>query len=72
PLLGDIPVLGYLFKYEEKIKTIQELIIIIKPRIIDKADSKLSLKDLGYNGITDALFENNSSVSKKLVDVDLK
>ena len=72
PLLGDIPVLGYLFKYEEKVKTIQELIIIIRPRIIDKADNKLSLKDLGYDGITDALFENNSSVSKKLVDVDLK
>ncbi|MCD6172358.1 MAG: pilus (MSHA type) biogenesis protein MshL [Sulfurimonas sp.] len=72
PLLGDIPVLGYLFKYEEKVKTIQELIIIIRPRIIDKAENKLSLKDLGYNGITDALFENNSSVSKKLVDVNLK
>lgn len=72
PLLGDIPILGHLFKYEEKVKTIQELIIIIRPRIIDKADNKLSLKELGYDGITDALFENNSSVSKKLVDVDLK
>ncbi len=48
PILGDIPVVNYLFKYENKVKTIQELVIIIQPHIIHKDEKKLSLSDLGY------------------------
>jgi len=51
PLLGDIPGLGYLFKYEEEIVSTQELIVIIEPHIIDKASKKLSLSQLGYDRI---------------------
>ena len=51
PLLGDIPGLGYLFKYEENIVSTEELIIIIEPHIIDSAMSKVSLSQLGYERI---------------------
>lgn len=53
PLLGDIPGLGYFFKYEEKIKTVEELIIVIEPHIISPDGNNLSLADLGYTGIDD-------------------
>ncbi len=72
PLLGNIPILGYLFKYEEDTKSIQELIIIIEPHIIDKADNKLSLKDLGYKGLTDNLLKESVPASKKPINVDVK
>lgn len=34
PVLGDIPLVRYLFGYEEKVSTKRELIILLKPRII--------------------------------------
>lgn len=34
PVLGDIPLVKYLFGHEEKIKNKRELIILLKPRII--------------------------------------
>lgn len=34
PVLGDIPLIGGLFSYEEKTKNKKELVIIIKPRIL--------------------------------------
>lgn len=34
PVMGDIPLVKYLFGYEEKIKNKRELIILLKPRII--------------------------------------
>lgn len=71
PLLGSIPVLGYLFKYEEMSKTTQELIIIIEPHIIDK-ESKVSLKELGYRGLTDVILKASSEVSTKLDNVNVK
>ena len=66
PLLGDIPGLSYFFKYEEMTKQIQELVIIIEPHIIDKANNSLSLAELGYKGITDqTVILNKSSISKQ-------
>ncbi|HIP20846.1 MAG TPA: pilus (MSHA type) biogenesis protein MshL, partial [Sulfurimonas sp.] len=53
PLLGDIPVLSYLFKYEEKVRQVEELVIIIEPHIIHKSNNTVSLADLGYEGMTD-------------------
>ena len=52
PLLGDIPVLGYLFKREEKIVKVEELVIIITPHIVKNSKS-VSLKDLGYTKLND-------------------
>ena len=60
PLLGDIPVINYLFKYENKVKQTQELVIIIQPHIIKKDEKRLTLKDLGYEGFNDAIMEQNT------------
>jgi general secretion pathway protein D len=41
PLFGDIPILGYLFKYERKTKTKTNLLIFLTPYVIkDQADIK--------------------------------
>jgi len=51
PLLGDIPLLEYLFKHETKIENVDELVLIITPHII-KTNKELSLEDLGYKKLT--------------------
>ena len=61
PILGDIPVISYLFKYEEKIKTVQELVIIIEPHIIHKEHNSVSLSELGYEGLTDDILTIESA-----------
>jgi len=74
PLLGDIPVLGYLFKYEEKVKTVEELVIIIEPHIIHKEINSVSLSDLGYEGLDDSLLtlekasRDKAKAAKKAID----
>ena len=50
PVLGDIPGLGYLFKRQEKINKVEELVFIISPHIVKNSKS-VSLKDLGYSKI---------------------
>jgi len=52
PLLGDIPLLEYAFKHEEKIETVEELVLIITPHIVKNAKS-VSLKDLGYTKLNE-------------------
>ncbi|MDD3467331.1 MAG: secretin N-terminal domain-containing protein [Campylobacterales bacterium] len=52
PLLGDIPLLGYAFKQDAVKNTLEELVIIITPRIVKK-DKIISLKDLGYKSELD-------------------
>jgi general secretion pathway protein D len=47
PLLGDLPLLEYAFKREEKIEKTEELVIIITPHIVN-GKKNLSLHDLGY------------------------
>ncbi|QOP45418.1 pilus (MSHA type) biogenesis protein MshL [Sulfurimonas paralvinellae] len=61
PILGDIPILSYLFKYEEKVKSTQELVIIIEPHIIHKSKNSVSLSDLGYEGLSNDLLELESA-----------
>jgi len=66
PILGDIPVLSYLFKYEEKVKEVQELVIVIEPHIISKDSNNISLKELGYEGLSDSIVKiSNKSNAKK-------
>ena len=60
PLLGDIPIVNYLFKYEERIKQVEELVIIIEPHIIHKSKHSLSLSDLGYEDMTDNILTKES------------
>jgi len=52
PLLGDIPLLEYVFKSEEKINTVEELVLIITPHIVKNSKS-VSLKDLGYTKLNE-------------------
>ena len=52
PLLGDIPGLGYFFKYEEKIRQVEEIVIVIEPHIIKPAGNTLTIADLGYTSMT--------------------
>jgi len=52
PLLGDLPLLEYAFKHEEKINKVEELVMIITPHIIKNSKS-VSLKDLGYSKLND-------------------
>jgi general secretion pathway protein D len=57
PILGDIPIISYLFKYESVVKETQELVIIIEPHIIHKSKNSVSLSDLGYEGLSNDLIE---------------
>ena len=41
PLLGDIPVLGNLFKYQKKVDNQEELLIFITPRVMSATGSNL-------------------------------
>jgi general secretion pathway protein D len=52
PVLGDIPVLGYAFKSEEKINTVEELVLIITPHVVDQSKD-VTLKDLGYTKLNE-------------------
>jgi general secretion pathway protein D len=52
PLLGDLPLFEYAFKHEEKIETVEELVLIITPHIIKNGKS-VSLKDLGYRKVNE-------------------
>jgi len=52
PLLGDIPLLEYAFKHEEKINKVEELVMIVTPHIIKNSKS-VSLKDLGYSKVNE-------------------
>ncbi|NWF65880.1 MAG: pilus (MSHA type) biogenesis protein MshL [Campylobacterales bacterium] len=47
PILGDIPIMGELFKSNVDIESSEELVIVITPHIIEHG-SKISLKKLGY------------------------
>ncbi|MEF3191223.1 MAG: pilus (MSHA type) biogenesis protein MshL [Campylobacterales bacterium] len=48
PLLGDIPLLGYLFKQEVKSKSVKELVIVITTHLISSEEETPTLRDLGY------------------------
>ena len=38
PLLGDIPILGWLFKYEKEVDAKTELLVMITPYVIESED----------------------------------
>ena len=52
PLLGDLPLIEYAFKNEQKINTVEELVLIITPHIV-KNEKSVSLKDLGYQKLNE-------------------
>ena len=64
PLLGDLPVIGYLFKREGISKRTEEIVIIIEPHIIKKEADTLSLGDLGYTRLGKPNEEESKPESK--------
>ncbi len=50
PLLGDIPLISNLFKKEENIESVVELVLIITPHII-RNGKDISLRELGYRKV---------------------
>ncbi len=64
PLLGDIPVLGHLFKREGMSKKTEEIVIIIEPHIVKKETNKLSLGDLGYTRLGQKIDETAKEETK--------
>jgi len=60
PLLGSIPFLGYLFKYEEEQNEVEELVMVIEPHIIKKDGNNLNLSDLGYTGINETNLQDHA------------
>jgi len=70
PILGDIPIINYLFKHEEVVKETQELVIIIEPHIIHNNTNNLSLSELGYKGLSDDLLQTHKSKSSIVKTID--
>jgi len=68
PLLGDIPILGWLFKYEEKVNSIEELVIVIEPHIIKDGKQTVSLSDLGYSGLNEDQLESQAFIRSESQD----
>ncbi len=72
PVLGDIPLLGNLFKSKTKRQTKTNLVVFLRPTVIDNRDSAKALTDLKLNGVwkvgdnseetkpTDSLFNGQS------------
>ena len=62
PLLGDIPILGWLFKHEVKVNSIEELVIVIEPHIIKNGKQTISLSELGYTGLNETQLESQAFI----------
>lgn len=60
PLLGDIPLVGWIFKNESKTKTTNELIFVITPHIIKK-ERPLTLKEIGFDEVQKTLDSEKKS-----------
>lgn len=60
PLLGDIPLLGHLFKSSSESVEINELVVLITPRIINSMDpTPAELSEYGDNGIPKVFRKDN-------------
>ena len=74
PLLGDIPGLGYFFKYEEKIRQVEEIVVVIEPHIIKPQGNTLTIAELGYTSMTKeeaglrASFIEDAQVTEDITD----
>jgi len=63
PLLGDIPLLGFLFRSESVKKIKQNLMIFLRPTILRDAKQSLALTNSKYTALRDAqaMFNKNGS-----------
>lgn len=68
PILGDIPILGWFFKYEQKVNTIEELVIVIEPHIIKDGKQTISLSELGYTGLNENQLRSQAFIRSESQD----
>jgi len=63
-----VPILGWLFKYQEKINTIEELVIVIEPHIIKDGKQTISLSELGYTGLNEDQLDSEAFIQSESQD----
>ncbi|MCK5942689.1 MAG: hypothetical protein KAI24_12005, partial [Planctomycetes bacterium] len=61
PLLGDIPLLGYLFKNRTKQETMSTLLVFITPQIIRSADD---MEDSMRRALEERMKDQRSSLAQ--------
>lgn len=66
PILGDIPILSYLFKRTGMTKRTEEIVMIIEPHIVKKEADKLTLHDIGFSRIANAMEKDAFEESLKV------
>ncbi|MCB1755493.1 MAG: type II secretion system secretin GspD [Gammaproteobacteria bacterium] len=72
PLLGDIPVLGNLFRYNNKEKSKRSLMVFLHPTILRDAESADYYSDIKYNELRDkqlSFFDNTQNNDSILDDI---
>lgn len=70
PLLGDIPLLGQLFRYTSNEKSKRNLMVFIRPTIIRDDEVYRSLSRDKYTGFKEMQKERSDQRSGKLINVD--
>ncbi len=70
PILGDIPLLGWLFKNEKMTKKTEEIVIVIEPHIVKRDGSNVSLSDLGYTRMNSSIQKSEIERSSILKEAD--
>lgn len=70
PLLGDIPLIGQLFRYTSNEKSKRNLMVFIRPTIIRDDEVYRSLSRDKYTGFKEMQKERRDKRSGKLIDVD--
>ncbi len=70
PLLGDIPLVGQLFRYTSNEKSKRNLMVFIRPTIIRDDEIYRSLSRDKYNGYRQMQKERSDKQSDKLIQVD--
>lgn len=70
PLLGDIPLIGQLFRYTSNEKSKRNLMVFIRPTIIRDDDVYRSLSREKYTGFKDMQRERSDKQDDKLIHVD--
>ncbi len=68
PLLGDIPLLGWLFRYQSTKKVKQDLMVFLHPRILRDGDQSMSLASDKYNYIRARQLDNRERGVKLMRD----
>jgi len=70
PFLGDIPLLGSLFRVDGDEVTKTELVVLVTPRIIEREDEWQGLKTKFFNALDNLKLQGDTAVDKTSVLID--